>query len=172
MVNDSATLTENMHSRFLRLTATVLAAAALSMGVSLAAPYSEGTKVEPFTAKDQHEQAFTLNPADTKFLLVSHDMETGKKANAALNALGKDYLGTKKAVYVANIHGMPGIGRMFAMPKMRKYVHRIVLGDDEALIAKFPEQKGKVTVLKLDGGKISSVRYWQPGGELLDDHLK
>ena len=73
---------------------------------------------------------------------------------------------------MANIHGMPGIGRMFAMPKMRKYVHRIILGDDEALIAKFPEQKGKVTVLKIDGGKISSVRYWKPGDEPLDDILK
>jgi hypothetical protein len=161
-----------MHSRFLRLTATVFATAALTMGLSLAAPYTEGSKVEPFTAKDQHENPFTLKPAETKFLLVSHDMETGKKANAALNALGKDYLGTKNAVYVANIHGMPGIGRMFAMPKMKKYVHRIILGDDETLIARFPEQKGKVTVLKLDDGKVNSITYWTPGAEALDTTLK
>ena len=161
-----------MHSRYFRLAATVLAAAALSMGITLAEPYSQGAKVHPFTSKDQHGNAFTLKPAETKFLLVSHDMETGKKANAALNALGKDYLGTKKAVYVANIHGMPGIGRMFAMPKMRKYVHRIVLGDNAALIAKFPEQTGKVTVLKLDGGKVTSISYWQPGDEPLDGQLK
>ena len=161
-----------MHSRFLRLTATVLASAALSMGNSLAAPYTEGSRVESFTAKDQHEQAFTLKPAETKFLLVSHDMETGKKANASLNALGKEYLGSKNAVYVANIHGMPGIGRMFAMPKMKKYVHRIILGDNEALIAKFPEQKGKVTVLKLNDGKVTSISYWSPGADALDAVLK
>lgn len=152
--------------------AKIAAIIVASLGSVIAAPYETGSRLESFTAKDQHEQSFTLKPAETKFLLVSHDMETGKKANAALNALGKEYLGTKKAVYVANIHGMPGIGRMFAMPKMRKYVHRIILGDDEALIAKFPEQKGKVTVLKIDGGKISSVRYWQPGDEPLDDLLK
>ena len=161
-----------MHSRFLRLTATVFATAALTMGLSLAAPYAQGSKVEPFTAKDQHENPFTLKPAETKFLLVSHDMETGKKANAALNALGKDYLVSKNAVYVANIHGMPGIGRMFAMPKMKKYVHRIILGDDANLIAKFPEEKGKVTVLKLSGGKVSSVVYWSPETEQLDSVLK
>lgn len=167
-----AHIPSTMQSRFLRLTATVFATAALTMGLSLAAPYAEGSKVEPFSAKDQHEQAFTLKPADTRFLLVSHDMETGKKANAALNALGKDFLGAKNAVYVANIHGMPGIGRMFAMPKMRKYVHRIILGDDEALIAKFPEQKGKVTVLKLNDGKVASITYWTPGAEGLDQVLK
>ena len=161
-----------MHSRILRLTATVLAGAALSLGITLAAPYEAGSQVQSFSAKDQHEKAFTLKPADTRFLLVSHDMETGKKANAALNALGKDYLGSKQAVYVANIHGMPGIGRMFAMPKMKKYVHRIILGDDEALIAKFPEQKDKVTVLKLDAGKVTSITYWTPDAEALDDILK
>ena len=161
-----------MHSRFFRLAATVLAATALSMGSTLADPYSQGAKVAPFTSKDQHSNAFTFKPAETQFLLVSHDMETGKKANAALNALGKDYLGKKKAVYVANIQGMPGFGRMFAMPKMRKYVHRIVLGDDAALIAKFPEQTGKVTVLKLEGGKVAAVSYWAPPGEALDTVLR
>jgi hypothetical protein len=149
-----------------------IAAAVLSLGIAHAAPYAVGSKVESFTAKDQHEKSFTLKPVETGFLLVSHDMETGKKANAALNALGKEYLGTKKAVYIANIHGMPGIGRMFAMPKMKKYVHRIILGDDEALIAKFPEQKDKVTVLKLDGGKVAAISYWTPGAESPDELLK
>lgn len=161
-----------MKSLFFKTATTAFATACLSIGLTLAAPYAAGSKVEPFTAKDQHEQAFTLKPAETKYLLVSHDMETGKKANAALNALGKDYLGNKKAVYVANIHGMPGIGRMFAMPKMKKYVHRIILGDDANLIAKFPEEKGKVTVLKLSGGKVISVAYWSPETEQLDSLLK
>jgi hypothetical protein len=171
-VNDSGTLPKAMHTRFLRLTASVLASAALTIGISHGEAYATHSKVQSFTAKDQHEKTFTFKPAETKFLLVSHDMETGKKANAALNALGKDYLGTKKAVYLANIHGMPGVGRMFAMPKMRKYVHRIILGDDAALIAKFPVQKNKVTVLKLNDGKVSSISYWNPGAEPLDGLLK
>lgn len=161
------------HSQAMIQTITrIVTLAVLSMGIAHAAPYVVGSKVESFTAKDQHEQAFTFKPAETKFLLVSHDMETGKKANAALTAMGKEYLGTKKAVYVANIHGMPGIGRMFAMPKMRKYVHRIILGDDEDLIARFPEQKDKVTVLKLNDGKVTAVNYWSPGAEPLENFLK
>lgn len=149
-----------------------LAATVLGITLSLAAPYEKGQQVEPFTAKDQHEQAFTFKPADTRFLLVSHDMETGKKANAALTALGKDYLGSKKAVYMANIFGMPGVGRMFAMPKMKKYNHRIILADDAALIARFPAQAGKVTVLTLSGGKVQSVAYWTPGAEGVETYLK
>ena len=128
--------------------------------------------MKPFTAKDQHEQAYTFDAKTTRYLLVSHDMDTGKKANDALTALGKDHFSGKKAVYIANIHGMPGVGRMFALPKMKKYNHRIILGDDAALIADFPAQQGKVTVLELDGGKVRSVQYWDPATEGVNNFLK
>ncbi|MEI6178720.1 MAG: FAD/FMN-containing dehydrogenase [Verrucomicrobiota bacterium] len=137
-----------------------------------AAPYEKGQTLEPFQANDQYDNTFTLKPSETHFLLVSHDMETGKKANAALTARGKDYLGTQKAVYVANIFGMPGIGRLFAIPKMKKYNHRIILADDAALIAHFPQQQGKVTVLSIVGGKIEAIAYWTPGTESIDGYLK
>jgi hypothetical protein len=146
--------------------------AALSLGIACAAPYAVGSKVDAFQAKDQFEADFTFKPSATRYLLVSHDMETGKKANAALSALGKDFLGSEKAVYMANIFGMPGIGRMFAMPKMKKYNHQIILADDAALIANFPEQAGKVTVLTLSGGKVASVSYWTPGAEDIGTLLK
>lgn len=151
-------------------------AAVLALGLSLlpahADPYAKGSTIKPFSAKDQHEQAYTFDAQATRYLLVSHDMDTGKKANGALTALGKDHLPGKKAIYIANIHGMPGIGRMFALPKMKKYSHRIILGDDAALIADFPEQAGKVTVLGLANGKVVSVGYWDPATEGVDNFLK
>jgi hypothetical protein len=61
---------------------------------------------------------------------------------------------------------------MFALPKMKKYSHRIVLGDDAALIAGFPRQQGKITILKLSGGKVESVSYWDPSSEAVDGYLK
>jgi hypothetical protein len=149
-----------------------LAIAFLGATVALAAPYEKGQAVAAFQAKDQHEAAFTFKPADTRFLLVSHDMETGKKANAVLTTVGPENLTKKKVVYLANIFGMPGVGRMFALPKMKKYSHQIILGDDAELIAKFPVTAGKVTVLALTGGKVSSIKYWTPGTDALDDFLK
>jgi hypothetical protein len=131
-----------------------------------------GSKIAPFTASDQHGTAFTLHVDQTRFLLVSFDMDTGKKANGALNALGKDYLPSKKAIYLANIQGMPAVGRMFALPKMRKHAHRIILGDDANLLASYPQQAGKVTVLKIDDGKVRKVSYWDPSSEGVDAFLK
>ncbi len=161
-----------MNIVLLRKSAATLAVTLLGTVLSFAAPYETGQRVEAFQAKDQFEIAFTLKPSETRFLLVSQDMETGKKANSALTTLGKDYLPGKKAVYVANINGMPAVGRMFALPKMKKYNHRIILGDDAALIARFPAQPGKVTVLSLSDGKVRSIKYWTPGNEGVEDYLK
>lgn len=161
-----------MKPNLIKKTSLAFAISLVAATLSIAAPYEKGQAVESFTTKDQHDQEFVFRPAETRYLLVTHDMDTGKKANAALNALGKDYLGSKKAVYMANIHGMPGVGRMFAMPKMKKYSHRIILADDEALIARFPTQEGKVTVLTLAGGKVKSVSYWTPGSEDISTYLK
>lgn len=161
-----------MKPNLLHKAGLLLASLALAILPVAAAPYAKDQRVEAFQAKDQFENAFTFKPAETRYLLVSHDMETGKKANAVLSPLGKDYLASKKAVYMANIFGMPGIGRMFAMPKMKKYNHRIILADNEALIARFPTQAGKVTVLSLSDGKVDSISYWSPGAESLDAVLK
>lgn len=157
---------------FIKRTGLALALTVAGTLSAFSAPYDKGQKLETFQAQTQHGQAFTFKAADTRFLLVSHDMETGKKANAVLTTVGKENLDKKKVVYLANIHGMPGVGRMFALPKMKKYSHTIVLGDDEKLIARFPVESGKVTVLSLAGGKVSSVKYWNPGAESLDDYLK
>ncbi len=149
-----------------------LVCAILALVPCLADTYSGGDRVDAFSAEDQHGKAFTFEPSKVRFLLVSHDMDTGKAANGVLTTLGETYLPDRKAVYLANIHGMPKVGRMFALPKMRKYAHRIILGDDDALIAKFPSQPGKITVLKLSGGKVSSVNYWEPATEGVDAYLK
>lgn len=161
-----------MTPTLLSRTVIALAAVVATAGFTVAAPYQKGDRVEAFQAKTQHDQAYAFKPAETRYLLVSHDMETGKKANAVLTTVGKENLTRKKVVYLANIHGMPGVGRMFALPKMKKYSHTVVLGDDANLIARFPVETGKVTVLTLDGGKVASVQYWKPGEESLDNFLK
>ncbi|MCP5535655.1 MAG: hypothetical protein H7A51_05390 [Akkermansiaceae bacterium] len=134
--------------------------------------YQKGDTVAPFKAADQHGKAYTLNKG-TRYLMVTFDMSTGKKANKVLHEKGAAYLPGKKAVYVANIHGMPGIGRTFALPKMRKYAHRIILADAEGLLDPFPTQDGKVTILTLNSrGVVTAIAYWDPKTQKVDDLLK
>lgn len=161
-----------MKTILIKKSAAILFVTLFGISASSAEPYAKGKKIEAFNAMDQHDVNYHFKPSEMKYLLVSHDMETGKKANAVLTTLGRDYFSNHKAAYLANIHGMPGIGRMFAIPKMRKYAHRIILGDDPDLIAKFPEQAGKVTVIAISDGIIRSIDYWSPGEKKIDEFLK
>ncbi len=131
-----------------------------------------GDTVPAFSAKDQFGQEFKP-AAGLRFLLLGFDMGTSKTANLKLADLGAGWLEKHSAAYVLDIHTMPGVARLFALPKLRKYPHRIVLGDDEKMLAAFPHLPEKITVLVLTPTvKISEVRYWNPANETLDAVLR
>ena len=126
-----------------------------------------GDAVPAFSAKDQFGKEFKPD-AGLHFLLLGFDMGISKTANLKLADLGAGWLEKHSAAYVLDIHTMPGIARLFAFPKLRKYPHRIMLGDDEKMLAVFSRQPEKITVLVLTPtGKISEIRWWNPATESL-----
>jgi len=132
-----------------------------------AGPLAAGDAVPPFAAKDQFGQEFKFTPG-LRFLLLGFAMGPGKVANHKLADLGAGWLEQRNAAYVLDIHTMPGVARLFALPKMRKYPERIVLAEDAALLTPFPRQPERLTVLVLTpAGKIQEVRYWNPDTETL-----
>jgi len=135
-------------------------------------PLKVGDAVPVFAAKDQFGKDFKFVPG-LHFLLLGFDMGASKPANLKLADLGAGWLEKHEAAYVLDIHTMPSIARLFAFPKMRKYPHRIILGDDEKSLAPFPRQEGKITVLVLSAdGKIQEIRFWNPASEALATVLK
>lgn len=152
-----------MTSLHRRITPTLMfACLLLSIAAHAAEPLKAGETVPAIEAKDQHDQPFTLTD-DVEWVLVTFDMGTGKAANGYLEKKGATFLPEHKAVFISNIHGMPGVGRMFALPKMRKYPHRIILADEEHLLDPFPRQDSRVTVMKLAPGRVvQSIAFWDP----------
>jgi len=147
----------------------LLVAALMFASVSQAA-VSKTAVGQPFpitVAQDQHEKDVQLSQ-DVRYVLISFDMSTGKQANQYLSAKGQSFLDKHHAVFMANIYGMPWIGRKFALPKMKKYKHRILLLDKEGLLDGFPEKEGEVIVFELDAvNTIIGVRYWDPATALI-----
>ncbi|WP_269525513.1 hypothetical protein [Coraliomargarita parva] len=137
------------------------------LGGSFSVLSAESLEVgQPFPAfegmQDQHELDYPM-PEKTRYVVVSYTMSVGKAANGYFSAQPKDYLQANHAVYVANIYGMPAVGRFFAMPKMRKYHHRIMLADAEGLLDDFPQEEDRLTVFELGAsGRIEAIRYWDP----------
>ena len=130
-----------------------------------AAQLSVGDLVPTISAKDQHGNEFVFTNG-TQFLLVVTEMGSAKTANHKLAEQGAGFLEIHHAVYLMDIHTMPGIARMFALPKMRKYPQRIVLVDSAETLAAFPTKPDCVTALAVTpSGRIGKITFWNPGNE-------
>ena len=148
----------------------------LGFGVLLtfpaAAVLAVGQVAPAFAGQDQHgkDYQFTNGPL---FLLVAKDMTASKIANQRLADQGAGFLEKQQAVYVMDIHTMPGVARMFALPKLRKYPLRMLLVDSAETLAPFPAQPDRITVLVLTPErKIKAIHYWDPVREPVAAVLK
>lgn len=131
----------------------------LTAGATEAKPYAPGEKFAGFSTRDQHDKPFTYE-GGARRIVVSFEMDTGKAANGYLEKQGSDFLAKTHTLFIANIHGMPGIARTFAMPKMRRYPHRILLADAEHFLDRYPSKENHLTVILLDEkGAVTSVRF-------------
>ena len=151
-----------------RLPSILLLLSLSSLVLNAAEEYKVGDSFVPIAVKDQHDRDAQVSATEgVRHVVVSFTMGSGKKANQFFEKKGATWLEENQAAFLANIYGMPSVGRFFALPKMKKYPHRILLGDDENLLVRYPMQDGKVTVLDLDaGGKITGIRFLDPGNEL------
>ncbi|MBL9203157.1 MAG: hypothetical protein JNL39_21790 [Opitutaceae bacterium] len=137
---------------------------ALAFAATLAAaePYKAGDKFEGFACKDQHEKDYSY-VGGARRIVVAFEMGSGKAANAYFEKQPAAFLDQEKTLFISNIHGMPGIGRMFALPKMKKYPHRILLADSENFLVRYPRKEDHLTVLTLDdAGKVTAVDFVNP----------
>lgn len=137
-----------------------------------AAPLAVGDTIPAFAAKDQHGKEFVFTNS-VRFLLVVTERAVGTSANNKLAEQGAGFLEKHQAVYVMDIHSMPGVARVFAVPKMRKYPQRIVLVEAAGTLAWVPTQTGRVTVLALtSAGGLQKVSYWNPDNEPVAEYLQ
>jgi hypothetical protein len=131
-----------------------------------AAKYRVGDALDPFTTKDQHGNAYAYD-GSARLVIVAFAMGAGKAANAFFEKKPADFLSSHHAIFISNIHGMPGIGRAFALPKMKKYPHRILLADTADFLARYPAQEDMLTVLALDErGVITAIHHVNPKKEM------
>ena len=123
-----------------------------------AGDYFVDKKLQTFTLPDQFEKSHAVDKT-VHTIIVSFEKSTGADMNAFLNEHCPDYLHKHNAVFVANISEMPSlITKLFAMPKMRKYKHTILIVNDEDN-HQFLYKEDKITVYTLKDGVISYIEY-------------
>lgn len=117
---------------------------------------------EPFPAKtfdDQFEKRHSVTSED-KWVIVSFDRSVSDSVNAYLKKQPKGFLAERNAKYIADISAMPSIiSTLFALPKMRDYHYPVMLNYDQAFEKRFDKKEGKLTVYRLEDGKIVSIDF-------------
>jgi hypothetical protein len=130
------------------------------------ATYKVGQSVIPLDLKDQFGKKHTLKVMPHT-LIMAFEKGTGATVNEYLAAQDKGYLSAHNAVFVADISGMPTfITNTFAIPKMQKYPHTVLLIYDEELGLKFPGVEEKITIMKFRGNFLQSVDYVTTADEI------
>lgn len=131
-----------------------------------AAPYKIGQSIMPLNLVDQHGKRSTLKVMP-KTLIMAFEKGTGATVNEYLAAQGKEYLKKNNAAFVADISQMPNfITETFALPKMRKYPHTVLLIRDEEQGVNFPYQEDKITIMKFRGNFLTKVEFIETDAEL------
>jgi hypothetical protein len=153
--------------RILRCVATFVVCCIATSAAFAAETYKTGDTFEAFSTKDAKDHDYAYEPGALRSLIVSYTMSNGKAVNGYLAAQATDFLDSHQAAFLADIHGMPAVGRFFAMPKMARYPHRILLGDADGLLARHPQVSDRITVFTFDAkGAITAIRHLDPETEL------
>ncbi len=125
--------------------------------VARAEPLAAGAAMPPLRLTDQHDAAWELGPT-VRILLVTHDMDGGAIVRETLGDTPQATLDAAGVAYVADVSGMPAlVSRLMAVPRMRKRPYRVLLDRDGAATRDVPSEKGRVTVVRLDGGTVASI---------------
>ena len=123
-----------------------------------ASNFSIGDQIQAFTLPDQFGKEHTID-SSIKTIIVSFEKATGADMNKFLNAHEPNYLKNHHAVFIANISQMPSlITKLFAMPKMKKYKHTILIINDEDN-HQFLHYEDKIVIYTLKNGVISEINF-------------
>jgi hypothetical protein len=108
---------------------------------------------------DQHGQSHRLD-STIQLLIFAHTKDTGSMMTDILADAVPDHLLKQKAVYIADISGMPSlIARIFALPKMRKIGSPIYLVREEDQADWMPKQVDRLTLVTLSESHVRDISY-------------
>lgn len=127
--------------------------------IGFAKPIKINDNLVAFSLPDQFDKAHIVKTKDHIKLIVAFEKSTGADINEYLSKQNSDFLEKHHSYFIANISAMPSfVTKLFALPKMRKYKHSILLIYDEKS-HDFLKKDGMVSVYDIENEKVNDVKY-------------
>ena len=148
--------------------AIIVSLVALVAGPASADPHAVGSQLPVLELEDQHGNAHRVDET-VRRVVFTREMDAGRIAKAAIEEAGAAVLEESGSVYISDVSRMPGVIRsLFAMPSLRRRSYPILLDLDGSATADVPSEEGKVTVIDLDGSRITRIQYLGESEAVLD----
>lgn len=108
---------------------------------------------------DQFDEKHTVTNSQ-KLVIMSFEREVSEQVSTFLSQQPSAFLATKHCLYISDISAMPSlIAKLFALPKMRDYNHKIMLNKADDFPRKYNAKLGKLTVYQLNQGIITAITF-------------
>jgi NADPH-dependent ferric siderophore reductase len=136
--------------------------ALMALAVSVFAGINAGHPFPSLTLEDQFKKSHTITPEE-QMVLISFERSVSNSFTAFMDQQPKGFLAGRNTLFISDISAMPTlISKMFALPKMQKYNYTALLNYEDAFDKQFEKQEGKLTLYRLEGGKVASVEFITP----------
>lgn len=128
--------------------------------------YKVGDSLLGVELADQHEVPYRISRGSKTILFVAK-MDASKIIHNYFEPRKTAYMEKHSVFVISDISRMPSlITRFVALPKMRSYSYRLLLIRKEGAGSRFPRQNGKVTIIRLNKGIITSVSFHSKPDEI------
>jgi hypothetical protein len=125
--------------------------------------YRVGDSFDGFKAVDQHGKDFAFKPGDARWILFEDAGEVGDPGAPK----DPDWFNQNRALVLINVTELSAFRRRIANSRMEAKPFRILVVSEADVAARFPREKAKFTVLRLDEeGRVAEIRFSAPGKEL------
>ncbi len=138
----------------------------MSASAAFAAPVVLEQPLPTLALQDQHTQPWSVK-ADTRLVVFAAGRKPSNVVMEVLGAQAKGFFESRQAVYVADMSRMPGfVTRTFALPALRDQPFAVGVNLDDKQLADWPRQEDAITLIRLEGGRVSSIAYVRTVAEL------
>ena len=118
-----------------------------------------GQPLPVLAVKDQHDKPWQITPG-TRLVIFAAGRKASSLVQSVLQALPKDQLTRKNAMYLADMSKMPGfVTRTFALPALREMPYLIGVSLEEATLAAWPRQTDAVTLIEMVQNMVKRISY-------------
>ncbi|MET0067474.1 MAG: hypothetical protein ABW076_14095 [Candidatus Thiodiazotropha sp.] len=147
------------------LVTTIFLILFIAAAATQADPLVTGDSLPETTLPDQHGKAMNLHGA--QLILFAPGKAAGETIHEVLGERPQQELAAQGIIVISDISRMPGlVTRLFALPTMRDYSYRIMLGYEAEETAWLPREEDSVTRLTVQDGRITGIEYAQSAGAL------